>query len=246
MLDALIVLAVAALGVGQSAAQTGTPSPGGIPATSPLGTIFSTPSVSSPTTVIPYSGTAKPAPCSSGNPGTAALPTFDGGGVSLSTNSPTSGLSGAVGATASTSVPCNSDSSSGVMSSSNNSGSGATSSSSSSSSGISATATANSALDVSGLGASGLGTNGLGTTGLGTTALGSVTGSISQTSTSLKAANAPQTSCPELPGTTVTTETAGTVPDPAQTLAGGGSLPETQCPNPAPSTGASDSSMMSE
>jgi len=233
MLDALIVLAVATLGVGQSAAQTGTPSPGVIAATSPLGANFSTPSVSSPTAAIPYSGTASPAPCS---PGTATLPTFHGGGMSLLTNSPTSGLSGAVNATARTSIPCNSASSSGVMSSP----------SSSSSSGISATATANSALAVSGVGASGLGTDGLGTTGLGTSTLGSVTGSTLQASTSLKAANSPQTSCAELLGTSVTTETAGTIPDPAQTLAGGGSLPETQCPNPGPSTGASGGSMMGE
>jgi hypothetical protein len=73
-----------------------------------------------------------------------------------------------------------------------------------------------------------------------------VTGSTLQASTSLKAANSPQTSCAELLGTSVTTETAGTIPDPAQTLAGGGSLPETQCPNPGPSTGASGGSMMGE
>ena len=251
-LAAAVVLAIITIGIGQSAAQTSVPMSGGMGATSPLGADFSTPAAGSQSTAIPYSGIVNATPCSTGNPGTAALSTFDGGGINLSTSSPTPGLLGAVGAGTSTSVPCNSVSSSGVMSSSNSSGTAATSSSSSSSSssGTSATATANSALDAAGLAAAGIGTNGLGATGLGTaglgiTRLGSVTGSTSQTSTASTAATDSLTACPDLSGTAGTTE-SGTVsdpalsaiPDPAQTLGGSASLP-TQCLNLGPGTGTS-------
>ena len=244
--EAAVMLAIAALVIGQSAAQTGTPSPGGMGATSPLGADFSTPAASSQGTAMPYSGTANPAPCSTGNLGSATLPTFDGGGINLS------GLPGAAGVATSTSVPCNSVSSSGVMNSSISSATIATSSSSSSSSnsGTSTTATPNSApnavsLGIAGLGTTGLGTTSLGTSGLGTAGLNSITGPTSQTSTASTAATDSLSACPDLSGTAGTTASgtvpdpaSSAIPDPAQTLSGGASLP-TQCLNPGPGTGTS-------
>jgi hypothetical protein len=63
----------------------------------------------------PGIGATSPAPCSTGNLGMAALLTFDGGGISLSTNTAVSELPGPYGVGTSTSAPCNSVSSSGLM-----------------------------------------------------------------------------------------------------------------------------------
>jgi hypothetical protein len=52
----------------------------------PLGTDFSTSSANSQSSPIPYSGTLDSAPCSTQNAGSATLPSFDGGGITLSTD----------------------------------------------------------------------------------------------------------------------------------------------------------------
>ena len=75
---AAVILAVAAFGVGQSAAQTTATVPGSIGVTSPLGAGFSDPAGSSQSAAVPYSGGANLAPCSAGTPVMPALPTFDG------------------------------------------------------------------------------------------------------------------------------------------------------------------------
>ena len=153
----------------------GSPPPG-IGATSPFGTGFSGFAADLQSATLPYSGTVNPAPCSTGNLGMAALPTFDGGGISLSTNSAVSGLPGPYGVGTSTSAPCNSVSSSGLMS--YPSSVTATSTSASASSPSSPSSSSVSSLDVSGVGIAGLGTSGLGTTGLGS--LPTMSGSASQ------------------------------------------------------------------
>jgi len=80
-LAAALMLPVSVLGIGESVAQTNAAVPDAMAATSPLGADFSTPAASSQSTAIPYPGAVNAAPCSTGNPGTAALPTFDGGGL---------------------------------------------------------------------------------------------------------------------------------------------------------------------
>jgi hypothetical protein len=257
---AAVILAVVTFGVGQSAAQTNATVPGTIGATSPLGVGFSDPAGSSQSAAVPYSGGVNLAPCSAGTPVMPALPTFDGVGMNLATSSVVGAMPGAVDA-ATTSVPCNSVSTSGVMSSSNNSGPTATSSSSSSSSSsaTSTTATANSTPNAAGAGIAGLGMNGLGTTGLGTTGLGtvglgtiqpnSVTGSASQSPMSSTVANGSQSPCAAPGGPAPNLPQSGSVaiPDPAQTLGGSASVPSMPCPNPGPATGTSaGSSMISE
>ena len=250
---AAVILAVAGFGVGQSAAQTNATVPGSIGATSPLGAGFSDPAGSSQSAAVPYSGGANLAPCSAGSPVMPALPMFDGVGMNQATSSVVGGMPGAVA-----SVPCNSVSTSGVMSSSNNSGTTATSSSSSSSSSATpTTAIANSTPNAAGVGVAGLGMNGLGTTSLGTTGLGavglgtiqpgSVTGSASQPSSTV--ANSSQSPCAALGGPAPNLPQSGSVaiPDPAQTLGGSASVPSMPCPNPGPATGTSaGSSMISE
>src|SRR5271169_2929934 len=205
-LAAAVMLAITGV-VSQSVAQTSLPLSGRIESTSPLGADFSGPAASSQRTAIPYLGTANPAPCSTGNRGTAALPTFDGGGINPSTSSTTSGLPAALGAT-STPVLCNSVSSSGVTNfpSSSTAATASASSSSSlpSSSPGSSTTTANSGLDTAGLGIAGLGTGGLGTTSLGTMGLGSlptVSSSSQAAAASTNVAGSP-TSCTGTSGTT--------------------------------------------
>src|ERR1700682_4373245 len=74
----------------------GSPPPG-IGATSPFGTGFSGFSADLQSDTLPYSSTRNPAPGSTGNLGMAAPPTFDGGGISLSTNSAVSELPGPYG-----------------------------------------------------------------------------------------------------------------------------------------------------
>ena len=92
-LTAGVMLVIFALGVSQSVGQTNTAVPGNIGATSPLGSGLSDAAGNPQNTGMPYSGIANRAPCSTGNPGantgTAALATFDGGGLDLSTSSVT-------------------------------------------------------------------------------------------------------------------------------------------------------------
>src|SRR5271156_112570 len=267
-----VILSITALGPGQSAAQTDTPSLGGMGATSPLGADLSqspgnfpsaaqtgassvgatsplgadfgqTPGNNSQTTPAPFAGVANATPCTSGGPSAAALSTFDGGGLSPTsgglsptTSFTTSGTPAGLGAESSTSAPCNSVSSSGVVSPPNSAtttssaNSSASASSASSSVGSPTTATANSSPNTAGLGVTALGTSGLGTTGLGTTGLGLLptqSGSTLQTATSPLTATQAETSCSgELvaPPTSTSTVTAqslsGGVPDPAQSLGG--------------------------
>jgi hypothetical protein len=252
---AAVILAVTGFGVGQSPAQTNATVPGSIGATSPLGAGFSDPAGSSQSAAVPYSGGANLAPCSAGSPVMPALPMFDGVGMNQATSSVVGAMPGAVA-----SVPCNSVSTSGVMSSSNNSGTTATSSSSStSSSATPTTATANSTPNAAGVGVAGLGMNGLGITSLGTTGLGAVglgtiqpgseTGSASQPSISSTVANGFQSPCAAPGGPAPNLPQSGSVaiPDPAQTLGGSASVPSMPCPNPGPATGTSaGSSMISE
>ena len=225
----------------------GSPPPG-IGATSPFGTGFSGFAADLQSATLPYSGTVNPAPCSTGNLGMAALPTFDGGGISLSTNSAVSGLPGPYGVGTSTSAPCNSVSSSGLMS--YPSSVTATSTSASASSPSSPSSSSVSSLDVSGVGIAGLGTSGLGTTGLGS--LPTMSGSALQAPST--GVGGSSTFCSGASGgstTTSTTTNAATsttnaeitqsgivrdpaaqgigsgLRDPAQTLAGEASLPAT-------------------
>jgi hypothetical protein len=201
LLAVAMILASTALSAGQSAAQTNAVTPSGMGSTSPVGTGPGGFAADPQSATLPYSGIVNPAPCSTGNLGTAALPTFDGGGISLdgggisldgggislSMNSaiselPGAYLPGAYGVGASPSAPCNSVSSSGIMTSpssltTSTSGNASSPSSSSSSSGSSPTA-ANASPDAAGVGVAGLGTSGLGTTGLGS--LPAMSGSTSQ------------------------------------------------------------------
>ena len=103
---AAVMLAITALGVGQSAAQTGAPSPGGIAATSPLGADFGQTSGDDQSTGA--AGVASPAPCTNGPPGGAAPSTFNGGGLSPTSSFTTSGIPAGLGAASGTSAPCNS------------------------------------------------------------------------------------------------------------------------------------------
>ena len=232
---AAVILAITALGVGQSAAQTGATSPGGMRATSPLGMDFGQTPDNSQSTTATTAGAANPAPCTSGGPGAAALSTFDGGGLSPTTSFMSSGMPAGLGVESSTSAPCNSVSSSGVMSAPNsaatsapNTNSSASASSASSSVGSPTTATANSSPNTKSLGVTALGTSGLGTTGLGTTGLGSLptqSGSALQTGTSASTATRSETSCsgdmgtpPVNPSTVTARSLSGGVPDPAQRL----------------------------
>jgi hypothetical protein len=256
-----------ALGIGQSAAQTGAPSSGGMVsapssggmgATSPLGADFSRIPGNSQSAVVPYSGTVNPAPCSTGNPSTAALPIFDGAGFNLSTSSAASGLPGNPAAGARTSAPCNSVSSSGVVTAPNSAVTTAPSANSSSSSSASSSlespmaAAASGSPNTASLGVTALGTGGLGTTALGTTGLGSVPTQPStlQTSTSPSTATQSETSCSgdlgTPPASTVTAQSlSGGVPNPAQSLRGsttdaarrlGGTATVPVTPVPCPTT----------
>jgi hypothetical protein len=194
----LVMLAITALGVGQSAAQTGAPSLGGMGATSPLGADFGQSSGNSPSaaqtgtlsigatsplgadfgqtpgnnsqiTPAPFTN---PAACTSGGSSATGLSTFDGGGLSPTSGglSPTTSFTtSGVGAESTTSTPCNSVSSSGVTSAAN---SAATTTPSANSSSLPSSAS-------SGLGSSTTATvnnspntASLGVTGLGTNGLG--------------------------------------------------------------------------
>jgi len=230
-------------------AGMGSPPPG-ISATSPFGTGFSGFAADLQSATLPYSGTVNPAPCSTGNLGMAAPPTFDGEGISLSTNSAVSELPGPYGVGTSTSAPCNSVSSSGLMSYA--SSVTATSTSASASSPSSPSSSSVSSLDAAGVGISGLGTSGLGTTGLGS--LPTMSGSASQATPPSTGVGGSSTFCSGASGGSTTTSTisnpatstttaeitqsgivrdpaalgAGSgLRDPAQTLAGEASLPAT-------------------
>ena len=121
-LTTAVIVSITALGLGQSAAQTDTPSPGSMAATSPLGADFgqtlgnSPTSMPSPggigatsplgadfgqpigdnsqTTPAPFTDAVRPGPCTSGGPGAVALSTFDGSGLSPTSGglSPTTGF----------------------------------------------------------------------------------------------------------------------------------------------------------
>src|ERR1700733_162639 len=120
-LAAAVLLAITALGVGQSAAQTGESGPGSVGATSPLGADFGqTPGNNSQITPAPFTNSA---PCTSDGSGATGLSTFDGGGLSPTTGFTTSGI----GAESSMSTPCNSvSSSSGITGTLNSANSAAT------------------------------------------------------------------------------------------------------------------------
>jgi hypothetical protein len=127
---ALVMLAITALGVGQSAAQTGAPSLGGMGATSPLGADFGRSSGNSPSaaqtgtlsigatsplgadfgqtpgnnsqiTPAPFTN---PAPCASEGSGATGLSTFDGDSAS------SSGVTSAANSAATTTPSANSSS----------------------------------------------------------------------------------------------------------------------------------------
>jgi hypothetical protein len=225
-LAASLVLAVSLLGIGGSMAQTNA----AMAATSPLGPDFSTPAASSQGTTIPDPGAVNAAPCSAGNPGTAALPTFDGGGISLSTN-----LVPSTGVGTSVSAPCNAVSASGVVSSS------------ATAAATSAAIPGATAAVVAGLGASALGSTGLGA-GLGSSSTmpGSTSPATSTTASSLPrycseattgggaasvnlyGESTSSTGAGGYAGDTVPNRTqgvAGGVYDPAQSLGGEASLP---------------------
>ena len=248
-----------------SAAQTGTSSTGSIGPTSPLGSDFGQPPGNNSQTVpAPFTGVASPAPCTSGDPGAAALSTFDGGTLSPTSGglSPTTSFTpSGIGVESSASAPCNSVSSSSGVTGTLNSAATSTSSANSSGSASSAssspgsTPTTSSSPNTAGLGVTGLGTSGLGTTGLGTAGLGSLpsqSGSTVQTATSPSTAAQSETSCSgdlSAPPTSTSTVTAqslsGGVPDPAQSLGGsaidaaqqlGGTASLPRTPVPCPTT----------
>jgi hypothetical protein len=82
-----VSLALLALGNGASLAQSSPPPPSVIGPTSPLGSHFGAAgnyvqSPASQNSLLPYSTVATP--CSAANSATSALPTFDGGGFTLS------------------------------------------------------------------------------------------------------------------------------------------------------------------
>lgn len=203
-----MILVSTALSAGQSAAQTGAVTPSGTGTTSPVGTGPGGFAADPQSATLPYSGTVNSAPCSTGDLGTAALTAFDGGGISISTNSaiselPAAYLLGAFGVGTSTPAPCKSVSSSGVMSSLGSQTATSTSGNASSplppsSSSDSSTAAPNSSPDAAGVGVAGLGIGSLGTTVLGTTGLGSLpatSGSTSQATPPLTGVGGSSTLC---------------------------------------------------
>jgi len=157
MTSAAVVHAMLSLCVGPSLAENVAPMPGGIGQTSPLGAGLETGMPQS--AGISSATDANLAPCTTSNAGTPALPTFDGGGLSLSTNATTPALASASGMKIKVG-PCNAVGPSGV----------ATTSSSPSS----ALSGAPDSLEAAGV--AGLGSGGLGTTGLGAVRLGSLPG----------------------------------------------------------------------
>jgi hypothetical protein len=202
LLAAATILASTALGVGQTTSQTSPVMPSGMGSTSPLGTGFSGFAADLQSATLPDTGSENLTPCSTGNPGTAALTAFDGGGIGVSTNSAISELPGAYGVGTNSLASCNSVSSSGVMGSPNfltatSNGSGSSQWSPSSSSG-SSTSAAISTPEAAGVAVANLGTSGLGTTGLGTTGLGSLP-TLSGPSSQATALPARQHSVPEAP-----------------------------------------------
>jgi hypothetical protein len=198
-LAAAALLAVIALGVGQSAAQTsasgmtptsplgadfgqtlgsspiGMPSAGGIGATSPLGAGFGQSlGNNSQTTPVPFTDVANPGPCTSGGPGAAALSPFDGGGLSQTSGglSPTTDFTtSGIGAASTASAPCNSvSSSSGVTGSLNSANSAAAPSASAPSAALAVSSGLGSSIPATA--STSPNTTGLGVTALGTSGLG--------------------------------------------------------------------------
>ena len=107
-------LAAIALCAGESAAQTSMITPSSIGATSALGTGPGGFAANAQGAVLPYSETPSPAPCTTGNPATTMLPTFDGGGFTLSVGATMSGLPPAASGANGMQVPCPSVSTSGI------------------------------------------------------------------------------------------------------------------------------------
>jgi hypothetical protein len=173
LLAATMMLAAIALGAGDSRAQTTAVTPGAVGSTSPLGTGLGGFAPDPQSATLPLSGTATPDPCSTASNGpasngTAALPTFDGGGMSLAANSAISALPGAYGVGTSSTAPCNSVSSSGVMSSPSSPTATSTGANTSAPSSPSSSSGASAIVGTTGLGTTALGTTGgLGTIGLG-------------------------------------------------------------------------------
>jgi hypothetical protein len=181
LLAVVMVLAATVSGVVESRAQTSPVMPSGMGATSPVGTGPGGLAFDPQAAALPYSATATQAPCSTPNRNTVPLPTFDGGGMNLTTNTPISDAvgdvfgfrsPGAYGVGTSTSAPCSSVSSSGVVSSPSSVTETPTAGNASSPS-LSSTNSPTSTPDAAGVGLAGLGTGGLGTAGLGTAGLGS-------------------------------------------------------------------------
>ena len=133
---AAVSLALLTLGSGASLAQSAPPLPSVIGLTSPLQSPYggdnNVQGPASQNSSLPYSSMA--VPCSMANPGTSALPTFDGGGFTLSVGTTMSGLPpGTSSAINGALVPCPTVSPSGIA---------ATASTNSASTPTSATATA--------------------------------------------------------------------------------------------------------
>jgi hypothetical protein len=231
LLAAAIILGAISLGAGDGTAQTSSVASGTVGSTSARGTTspFGTGSVGSISDpqglTLPYSAAANSAPCTMANQGTGA---FDGGGISLSTNS-------ALSAGAGTGASCNSVSASGVVSSS------------ATAAATSAAIPGATAAVVAGLGASALGSTGLGA-GLGSSSTmpGSTSPATSTTASSLPrycseattgggaasvnlyGESTSSTGAGGYAGDTVPNRTlgvAGGVYDPAQSLGGEASLP---------------------
>ena len=231
LLAATMMLAAIALGAGDGRAQTTAVTPGAVGSTSPLGTGLGGFAPDPQSATLPLSGTATPDPCSTASNGTAALPTFDGGGMSLAANSANpeiSALPGAYGV-GSSMAPCNSVSSSGVMSSPSSPTATSTGANTSAPSSPSSSPGTSAIVGTTGIGTTALGTTG----GLGTIGLGS--------SPTMSASTPPTTSpstsvvgspifCSGAPGMTNTSinptagadgNVSGVVSDPTQGVAGG-------------------------
>jgi hypothetical protein len=169
-----------ALGTGESTAQTSSVTPSGMGLTSPLGISLGGLATDPQSVTPPYSGAANPGPCSTGNDGTAALPTFDGGGFALSTSSMPSRQPGDFGAGSHTPLPCNVVSSPGIAGSPSSpmtTSAGGNSAELSSSSSLASASTTPSSTPNTAIGVAGFGASSLGTTSLGSLPAGPATAS---------------------------------------------------------------------
>jgi hypothetical protein len=217
-----IVIALAGPGISTSVAQSSVPPMPRLPAASPLESGLS--GVGTSQSPSGQSRVANSTPCSGANPGTAMLPTFDGGGLNLGSTATQSsiltqgGTTGSMGAAAGTSAPCS-----------------ATNGSSGTTAGMATASTPNtSSLGTTGLGTGGLGATALGTAGLASSSAGSASTptstSTSQTTPTLAGSTGSATICATNLGTMSASAgmstgdqigqgASGTVADPAETLA---------------------------